>query len=199
MNTGLYCDREYFSWLCNFIEAGYDRPYAVYRKLLWRLYLTPFTSLDIYDNDRAADGKQLRLEYGGRIFADEHENSLCSMLEMMIAFSQRIEAPYLYKFNTERAYVWFWLMVQSLGLDSYQDDCWDDEQTNNPVDICLCNFNYRARDSAGMMTNPLFRLSSPEKYNRTLWDQMMAWVTENYDTLYAINPRIFTINYIMRY
>ena len=115
----------YYIWLLNFIDC---RDYSTYdySKLLDKLFNTEFYSKIDYDDNRIMDGFDLR----NRFAEEENEHvyylaeelpEYCSVLEMMIALALRIENEIMSddKYG-DRTSLWFWMMVENLGLaDSY--------------------------------------------------------------------------------
>jgi hypothetical protein len=106
-------ENDYFNWLCSKVVDS--RKVAPDRLLLSTLYRTEFVWLVIGDDNRAADGRDLRgkfLREMGEENDDTWRNELeCSVLEMLIAFSQRAEWM-----TDQPAVNWFWEFIENLGL-----------------------------------------------------------------------------------
>lgn len=122
----------YFDWLISFVYD--DRLYVnlSYRRLLETLYITPFSYTIPLDDNRYQDGISLRYRFGleNYIFENEVSSSLdykpCSILEMMIALSLRIEEHIMGDPDIgDRTSQWFWGMIASLGLNSMTDANFD--------------------------------------------------------------------------
>ena len=107
----------YFEWLLKMIK-----PTTNYRSLLEMLFNIDFISIIPMDNNRINDGNLLRHEYIREKnyqsyyieYLGEHG---CSILEMMIALSRRIEVDIMSDPDYgNRTTKWFWGMVDTLGF-----------------------------------------------------------------------------------
>lgn len=164
----------YFNWLrAKVVE--YETPTYWYIDLLKILYRTEFICLLAGDENRKADGFELRTDFlrETRSEKDQHWlNSPCSVLEVFIAFSYRAS------FETDTpAKDWFWVFITNLGLDRYQT------QISTPdvrtVERVLETFMYRLYDYSGY--GGMFPLQEPKEdqtkleiwfqFNRYLDDQ----------------------------
>lgn len=112
----------YFKWLCAkvfYMQHYATTPSLLYWKLFRELHSTEFVWLILGDDNRAADGIELREEF--LIEADIPDDPAwraigCSVFEMMIAFARRAE------FQTGMpAKEWFWEFLGNLGLSEYND------------------------------------------------------------------------------
>lgn len=119
--------RLYFRWLCDQVvdDLHYD-----YDELLWCLYNIEFIYDNEMDQNRAADGVNLRMSYindMGLSRADflYFKALPCSMLEMMISLSKHISDTMDDYETGEKTHKYFWYMVKSLGLDFMYDDEFD--------------------------------------------------------------------------
>ena len=116
---------DYFSWLCMIaVPDGYKR--VDYAKLLVTLMDTEFYWVIPRDENRAADGLELRDIFedqtGEVCDADGH----CSVLEMLVALSIRCNDELMYDpDDPKRADKWFWMMIENLGLDIFVDKKFD--------------------------------------------------------------------------
>ena len=114
-------DDRYFEWLYSHVGAARNRnPARSYWELLRQLYIKEFVWLIANDDNRVADGVELRIEFLDSQGIDEPSREWmelgCSMLEMMIALARRAA------FEDGRSSVeWFWEMVTNLGLETYTD------------------------------------------------------------------------------
>lgn len=109
----------YFKWLVDSIDPKHVIGNA-YQPLLKQLYSTKFTWASYMpdDENRAMDGVWLRREYEeetGRVLSNDILNKPCSCLEMLIAFSKRIENDQALPSNRNPAR-WFWMFIENLGL-----------------------------------------------------------------------------------
>lgn len=217
----LYSNGGYFDWLCHLVGAGIDGPFRGYSYLLERLFQTPYNPSGMYDENRAINGKLLRYyyetnreDYAAREPAPYHDNggdfydntvdTACTLLEMMIAFSQDIDTRYLYS-QSPRTLVWFWMMIESMGLAQYTDIVMDPRDVNSPVDEILYNFNsnahYVTENGIWRPTVALFQISREENWNKigSLWEQMQVWFSEKEEWLETIDINQFINEFAWKY
>lgn len=132
------------------------------------------------DGNRAADGADLRLR-----FAYEHNRSIsvadlyseaelpCSIFEMMVALAVRCEEHIMDDESFgDRTGKWFWQMIISLGLLSYDDSRFDERIVDNVITIFLKR-EYELTGRGG-----LFTVESPRHDMRTveIWTQLMYYL-----------------------
>lgn len=102
----------YFKWLCAKVMPQHSDNY---NGLLTVLHRTEFVWVVPGDDNRAADGIELRLDFLRETnFFRERAwfETPCSVLEMLIALSYRTA------FQTQTTVQdWFWLFIQNLGLE----------------------------------------------------------------------------------
>lgn len=117
----------YFDWMVRLIKGK-----SSYRLLLERLNKIDFTYIIPMDSNRAEDGIDLRYRFGRECgYADyEIANDLdikpCSVLEMMVALAIRCEHVMYDPVDGDRTDIWFWDMIDNLGLSG---------MTNNKIDM----------------------------------------------------------------
>jgi hypothetical protein len=171
-------ENAYFKWLCaKVIQDKYPRtPSLTYWKLLNVLHTTEFVWLLIGDDNRAADGLELRDDF---IFEcdlprdPEWKRELgCSVLEMLIAFSRRAE------FMTEVPLrVWFWEFLDNLGLKELNDGS---EFKVDDVEIILDTFIWRTYNVKG--EGGILPISDPHKYGDQrrieIWHQFYNYLLD---------------------
>ena len=112
----------YFNWLYSKVASvEVPTPSLTYWNLLRELHATEFVWLISGDDNRAADGVELRKEFH-RMIQLELDQDLpwmmlgCSVLEMLIAFSRRAS------FQTDMPErEWFWIFLEHLGLADLND------------------------------------------------------------------------------
>ena len=112
---------EYYDWLMDIIK-GPDR----YSRVLKDLWDIEFYSIVPNDDNRAADGVELR--YYFEDYTGEHcdKRGACTVLEMMIGLAMRMEDDFLYDVTYgDRTYQWFWDMFYCLGLSEFDDFKYD--------------------------------------------------------------------------
>jgi len=111
----------YFNWLYTkvVLVEGTNTPSNNYYNLLRVLHSTEFIWLLSGDDNRAADGIEVRTEFIRQchpLVDIPWEDAPCSVLEMFIAFSRRAS------FETEpSSREWVWIFLQNLGLEEFTD------------------------------------------------------------------------------
>lgn len=174
-------ENEYFEWLCNKTIYWKNRSYTPYRKVLQLLHSQDFYYLMPMDDNRYVDGISLRYLFGeergysDNIIASLLDDRDCSVLEMMVALSNRCEIEIMAKPNGEdNTGYWFWCMMASLGLNKMTDDIFDKDRV---MDILHC-FLERQYDYNGK--GGLFTLKNPKTDLRKIeiWSQLMCYLNE---------------------
>lgn len=160
---------EYGAWLVS--RVGFNNP--AYGILMKCLHTTPFTydSERFYlDRDRVSDGQNLRREAGVSDIFGPAVN--CSMLELMVALSIRLDNEYIGDMFEEHPEIIFWEMICNLGLDDLADYRWDSRIYN----AIIQRFLDRKITDKGV--GSLFRLKkSRQKFAQlTIWEQSMAYI-----------------------
>lgn len=180
------CDKTYFEWLCDLVGAN-NKKWG-YSILMRTLYNTSFVAIVRNDDNREADGLNLRKEYDP-IYpeyispkSDYHQG--CSVLEMMIALARSADFMCGEEAGKDTE-SWFWEMLRNLEITKYTDDILygtSIEDVKNTLRIFI-NRRYEKNGIGG-----LFPLMRPKKDQRRveLWYQLAAYIEENYtvcDTL----------------
>lgn len=167
MTMNLARTSKYFKSICQLV---YDDHYGKsYRDLFEYLYSRDFSWSVLMDRNRALDGIDLRSRYGcDNDFIDEP----CSVLEMLIALSVRIENQIMADYDYgDRTSQWFWQMLTNLGLNRLDDDNFNEETAEYFVDRFL-NRAYNPDGSGG----GLFVLERPFDDLR----EVEIWVQANW-------------------
>lgn len=177
-------DDQYFAWL--YSQVGLVRlknPRANYWQLAKQLYKTEFQYFVPNDDNRAADGVQLREE-----FLDQSPGSddgtvrewlslECSFFEMVVALARRasFESPSR-GHNTPGD--WFWKIMQNLDLDRFNDAIFEIEHAEYYIGSALGVVNERTYCPDG--TGGMFPLNEPQEDQREveIWYQMAAYLLE---------------------
>ncbi len=165
----------YFEWLCELVDADcYNDGYS-YEQLMRYLFKKPFNYILDRDANRYEDGINMRYvfasyrELNQAMVASYLDDADCSMLEMMVGLSFRCENimsdPDNYGNQTA---TWFWEMIESIGLDAYDDDNFDEDEVDELVDICLYR-NYEPDGSGGLFT---VRDAPGDMRSVEIWTQM---------------------------
>jgi hypothetical protein len=170
-------DDLYFEWLYKKIGVVSNRnPNKSYWELARHLYRTPFFWVVPNDDNREADGKDLRNEFIEECDIQDIEvNWLqldCSVLEMLIALAG------LAAFNSVgETGDWYRKFLQNLKLLPFTDAAWDRDAERQVAKIIerLVDRTYNSRGVGG-----LFPLRNAEKDQRKeeLWYQLSAYLAE---------------------
>lgn len=183
MNTSILAE-DYYIWLLSFIESD-DYKTSDYSLLLNKLFETEFYSIINYDDNRISDGYSLRDKYAEKehihlyYLADELPE-YCSVLEVMIALAMRMEFDIMAddKYG-DRTPLWFWTMVESLGLEDEYDRRYDDVYVTEVLDIFL-ERKYR-KDGKGSLfwiKNMGQKLGQFDARGTEIWYQMNYFLNE---------------------
>lgn len=123
----------YFDWLVLIIAPDY-RQRAHHIKLLLALYSKEFHWVVKRDQNRALDGLDLRGMYeretgeGAGIFGP------CTCLELFVSMAIRCGNELMYDYGPEEGDQtdrWFWMMINNLSLDYYDDAHFDPGRVND--------------------------------------------------------------------
>ena len=184
-NTGLdsfhsEIRNEYFEWLCDIITVNQRHDsYFILAKIL---HEKKFYWSVPNDDDRAMDGEKLREEFVSETRCAVYEalNRPCTVLEMLIGVSRRIEDIMYNCERGDRTDRWFWEIMGNIGLDKYTDSRYAEVYGRERIDILIENWldrKYKRNGEGG-----LFPLKRTKKDQRKveLWYQMSAYLIENY-------------------
>lgn len=166
----------YFNWLCKIITL--PKPY---KELLSYLHKTEFTFILPMDENRCADGVDLRYRFGdehnieGPVIASCLDDRPCSILEMMVALCLRCEENIMEDPNLgPNPGRWFWMMIRNLGLIQMYDGNFDLEYVNGTVWRFL-NREYDSDGSGGLVYIPCCKFDMRQT---EIWYQMARYLTE---------------------
>lgn len=182
---------DYFCWLCEMVcvDGRYtDEAYWVLAKTLWD---TDFFWLIEMDENRAMDGLYLRNRYEHEGGTDGY-NGPCTVLEVLIALADRIDMVLDEVDGEFRVPIYFWEMLDNLGLTKYTDgsiigtesgygySLEKDDLERDDIDYILERWMNRKYDSDGY--GGLFPLRNPKEDQRDveLWYQASAYIIERY-------------------
>ena len=173
-------DDLYLEWLYNKIAAvGNRNPERSYWSLARQLYSKPFRGSVHNDDNRAADGQELRLRFLGEtgIEMDIHWVNLeCSMLEMLIALSERVA------FQAEHEPIeWFWHFLANIEISRYNDYIYE-ISIQEEVEEAINRVIYRTYSDHGVGGLFPLRYTDHDQRKVELWYQMSAYLLEG---LYA--------------
>ena len=172
---------QYFKWMYQLVcDRRYPRGLS-YRKLFFRLHEREFIFQIGMDENRAADGRDLRYRFGRErayddALIDEYLcDRPCSILEMMLALAIRCEENIMSDPALgDRTGQWFWNMIISLGLNGMDDQRYNERYVDDILDRFLRR-EYSSRGQGG-----LFTVRYPHKDLRTveIWYQMNWYLNE---------------------
>ena len=163
---------KYFTWLVKQVTTkGYVSKRTAYSQVLKKLYSTPFSWIIEKDENRAADGLDLRHD-----FAEEDGHSLhiidlyldghCSILEMMVALARRCEIHIMSDDSVgDRTSLWFWTMIDNLGLGDFTNQEYDETLINAILSRFL-ERRYKRNGEGG-----LFVLNGKNMKDAEIWYQ----------------------------
>lgn len=178
-------DQEYFDWLTNMIDDDYHSKFR-YKNLLWLLYSTRFYSLIKRDENREQDGINLRSIYISKHFpfypdaignesVESFKSRPCSVLEMMVALSDRIESDFMCDPTIgNRTHIWFWKMIENMRLDRMDDSNFNQKYAEIIVSKMI-NREYKSSGDGG-----LFKTLNPDIDMREheIWGQVNVFISE---------------------
>lgn len=171
----------YYRWLVQILRDDYLA--TNYQKLLWKLYQTNFYWELEYDGNRAADGKYLRM-----LFEDEtgvrfgvrkiDEDQPCSVLEMMVALARKTEHDIMFNPDYgDRTGKWFWVMMENLGLDTYDDYGYFEENVDRILYVFMHHLYAPNGEEGGMFPNEYVER---DLRKTDIWWQINAYLEKNY-------------------
>lgn len=170
---------QYFDWMYRHVFDSRNPRVPSYRMLLDHLHNTQFTYTINMDENRVADGIDLRYRFGfeegiqDAIIATFLDDKPCSVLEMMVALSLRCEDHIMEDHDIgDRTAQWFWSMLVSLGLETMTDLNYDPDY----VDDVLERFMNREYDRNGR--GGLFTVENSRRDMRSIdiWYQMCMYL-----------------------
>ena len=139
VNEPYFENRSYLEWLESFTidETVDDDRRLTYHKLLKTLWDIPFKPLLGNDDDRAAEGLELRSRYnfildknsGGGNFTPPDVDAIfgeCRVLEMLVALSMRMYDLMQDMGIYNSVSRWFWEIMSNVGFDVLNDDTWNE-------------------------------------------------------------------------
>lgn len=174
-------NNRYFEWMCRLVSDNRYSKRTSFRKLLRYLHRQTFTWSIAMDQNRAEDGMDLRYRFGSKfgysdpLVAVYLDDRPCSILEMMIALSIRIEEHIMEDDDIgDRTGQWFWNMIVSLGLGSEIDTRFNERHVEDVITRFL------ERDYGQDGKGSLFTIEHPTRDMRNveIWYQMCMYLNE---------------------
>ena len=170
-------DERYLTWLYSQIGSIRLRnPERTFWSLSRQLYTTEFVWIVPNDDNRVADGLDLRREFLDGERVDKAWMDLgCSMLEMMIALSRRLA------FEAEgEPRDWFWLLIDNLGLSNHSDAHCVNYRHFRQIEETLNRVIWRTYASNGRGGLFPLRRAPKDQTQTEIWYQLNAYLLENY-------------------
>lgn len=179
-------EEEYFEWLCGIVNGG--DPEEPFYNLLATMHNCIFRWTIDLDENRVADGRELRCDWDEQCFAAMSDRQFdifmrepVSVLEVLIGLSIRIQEEIMWNPDKgDRVPVWFWQMIDNLGLKDLDDDHFYGEESAERVVETLSIWMDReySRDGKGS----IFPIPRCNKDLRRLqiWSQMSEYFLKNY-------------------
>lgn len=172
---------KYFDFLCDIVDGEKSCEYTT---LLGELHRMEYYPLIPNDDNRGEDGKQLRFDFmeekGAHALSQSELDKPCSVLEMLVGLSYRLEFESAGSAWEKGPDEWFWILLDNLGIgwcDNKECDRMGvKEEIGSKVGRFL-NRHYKSDGDGG-----LFPLKNPQKDQRRveIWYQMSAYILENY-------------------
>jgi hypothetical protein len=178
---------KYFDFLCDIVDDERSHNYDL---LLAELHLIEFQPQVPNDDNRASDGLQLRerfIDEGGLHALPLGQwprlglpDGPCTLLEMLIGLSIRLEFETAQSKWEKTPKEWFWILLDNLGVGWCDNTSYQQFKSSGELAYrleCLVNRKYKNNGEGG-----LFPLKNPQKDQRTveIWYQMSAYILENY-------------------
>lgn len=170
-------DESYLCWLARQVETS-DKGRRHWT-LLKKMYNTEFIWFVPNDDNRVADGLELRVEFVDILDAEVDSNWMnlgCSFLEMLIGLSKRLA------FECEGEFrMWFWVLVKNLELHYFTDSYCRKAGREDRISEVLDNVIWRTYDQDG--EGGLFPLQNSfgvDQREVEIWYQMNTYILERY-------------------
>lgn len=183
MTTKVVENRKYFDFLCDIIRDDRNRG-DDFSLLLERLHSIEFYSLVPNDENRIEDGKKLRDKFNDEMAHTGPfvcENDPCTVLEMMIGLTFRMEMDLIESPFEKNPAECFWILVDNLNLgwcDNYAYYQEEGLQAINEKIYNLLSRNYDRNGQGGLF--PLNKATNDQR-RVEIWYQMSLYLQENYE------------------
>jgi hypothetical protein len=169
--TSPFQDGDYFAWLCD--RVAIPRDAGSYETTLTIMFSHEFVWIIGNDENRIADGRDIRLEYNmDNGFVHDIHTAPVNFLEVLIGLSERVA------FLVDQEPVdWAWNLMKNLKLGGFHDPLSGKEirKVMNILESVIWR-RYGPDGSGGF-----FPLRDPKNDQRVveIWDQMSAYIEEN--------------------
>lgn len=155
------------------------RPYL--SKLFTSLYLHNFRWVIPRDENRAADGIELRHQYMStrniQAFTITELQQPCSVLEMMVALAKRCDFQTMTNFDDDQSWIWFDGMLMSLGLLDMDNSVFDENIVNDILERWMSR-KHSPDGQGGLFYIPGF---TEDMRKMEIWYQMCSFVNNELD------------------
>ena len=127
---------DYYQWLIGLLDDDYLA--ESYQKLTADMFETEFVWTVAYDGNRAADGLNMRSIYSRESGRPVYIDTDCNVLEMFVALCRRCDEELMYDPDEQRgAGYWFWVILENMGLDIYDDYMYDERAVEYILEVVL--------------------------------------------------------------
>lgn len=167
--------QRYVHWLFDSI----GNPAGQYTGVLSVLFGYDFIVFVPNDENRVVEGLNLRQTYRDVKRVDfVYDRPNCSVLEMMIGLSLKMNQTFYDPAKPEQGPYWFWFMFNNLGLDKYPNSTFYVGSNKLEVENIVHCFVSRSYGPSGH--GGLFPLdgSVEDQTQVEVWNQMHAWVVD---------------------
>lgn len=169
-------DDRYFEWLYSHIGSVRNRnPSRSWWGLARQLYTKPFVWFVPNDDNRIADGLELRgefLEQYGEGVNHEWEDLECSIFEMLLALARRAS------FEAEGTPSdWFWTFMDNMDLRMWTDKLYSRE-VEQIIDQSLTTLVERTYQDNGLGGLFPLKFAQEDQRNVEIWYQMSSYLLE---------------------
>ena len=167
----------YYNWILSLLGPKC----TLYSRLLRCLSNETFRYTIERDANRYSDGMDLRYKFEYDVGLEQDDipedfvNAPCSVLEMMVALAMRMEENIMFDNDVgDRTGVWFWQMIDNLGLAEMTDGRYNSDH----VYYILNRFFQNAYDPDGI--GGLFYLGDEcgDARDMEIWKQMCFYVSK---------------------
>jgi hypothetical protein len=168
-------DELYLEWLYRQVgDPTITNPNRTYWRILKQLYCKEFVWIVPNDDNRIADGRDLRYEFVDDINLRNVDvgwyNLGCSMLELFVGLSRRLS----FECDGEPR-DWFWHMMDNVKLRRCNDNkSWEETVVNDILDQII--WRHYKRDGCGGIF-PL-KNAREDQTKVELWYQLSAYIIE---------------------
>lgn len=172
-------DERYLSWLYSQVASVKTRHrHRTFWNLFRQMHETIFVAIVPHDENRIADGRDLRYEWL-RENEDEQGDpewmrAPCSMLELFIVLSRALSFE-----MDDKMEPWFWHLMEELDLEQFNDRNYNEsaqEVITNTLDRVIWR-QYEPNGQGGLF--PL-RDSARDQRKVELWYQLNAYLIEQF-------------------